>query len=465
MNSRRQFIKANGILGLGLMGGFSGFAVAAASQRQQLGFGALAYKKGNILSLPGGFTAKVISRAGDVMDDGLLTPAMAYGMGAFASGQDNVILVRNHRIPPGSDSAGAFGKNNINLRRMEKGRVYDDSVGDIACLGGVTTLVYDEKKQAPVQEFLNMTGTINNGCGGATKWNTWVSCENSSLRKGDLDKQNEDGVLQQDHGYAFEVSASTAMGQTKEPVPIRSMGRFKRNALLFHPSAPVAYQTEDEINGVMYRYLLPEEGKLSEGGKLQAMVIKNWPSADTRNWECLKSPKFPMHQQFDVEWIDLDDPQSPNDDLRMRAWKSGAARFSSAAGIWRHKDQIFIAGSSGGKRGGGQVFRYIPSVDEGRPKEKGAKIELIFEPNDLSVLQNGYGLIVSPWGDILLSERGQDARITGLTPKGQTYPLAQNIAYRGSEIGGLVFSPAGKTLFVSIPHPGVTLAITGPWIK
>ena len=36
--------------------------------------------------------------------------------------------------------------------------------------------------------------------------------------------------------------------------------------------------------------------------------------------------------------------------------------------------------------------------------------------------------------------------------------------YRGSEWAGATFSPDGKTLFVNIQTPGVTFAITGPWV-
>jgi len=50
----------------------------------------------------------------------------------------------------------------------------------------------------------------------------------------------------------------------------------------------------------------------------------------------------------------------------------------------------------------------------------------------------------------------------GITPKGELYHLAENVGY-ASELAGGVFSPSGKTYFVNIQGPGITLAITGPW--
>ena len=43
-------------------------------------------------------------------------------------------------------------------------------------------------------------------------------------------------------------------------------------------------------------------------------------------------------------------------------------------------------------------------------------------------------------------------------------PAIEPNDYRDSEWAGATFSPDGKTLFVNIQTPGVTLAITGPWV-
>jgi hypothetical protein len=71
-------------------------------------------------------------------------------------------------------------------------------------------------------------------------------------------------------------------------------------------------------------------------------------------------------------------------------------------------------------------------------------------------------LTVSPWGDLVVCEDDHHPFVVGITPAGQFYKLAENVGYM-SEFAGGVFSPDGSTYFVNIQHPGLTLAITGPW--
>jgi secreted PhoX family phosphatase len=168
---------------------------------------------------------------------------------------------------------------------------------------------------------------------------------------------------------------------------------------------------------------------------------------------------------FDVSWVDLDDVEAPEGDLRLRGRKLGAAIFSSGEGMSYGKNELFFTASSGGKAELGQVFRYVPSKYEGQPMEKDSpgKLELFIESRSIDIFQACDNLTVAPWGDVIICEDRKDARIVGITPAGETYVLAQNVGYRESEFAGPVFSPSGKTLFVNIQSPGLTLAITGPW--
>ena len=43
------------------------------------------------------------------------------------------------------------------------------------------------------------------------------------------------------------------------------------------------------------------------------------------------------------------------------------------------------------------------------------------------------------------------------------FTLARN-AFNGSEFAGACFSPDGSTLFVNLQSPGITVAITGPFL-
>ncbi len=457
-NSRRNFIKNAGIVSLGFVG-LNQFISTGCSTISVPGYGVLLPPSEGILSLPKGFSSTVISRKGDLMNDGLISPGMHDGMGVFKGNNDKIILIRNHENLPGAEATGPFAVGSKLMNKVSKDKIYDFAKGERTCVGGTTTLVYNEQTQKIELEYMSLLGTVRNCAGGITPWNSWITCEETVVKKGD-----EDGFLEKDHGYNFEISASDRVGLI-DPVPIKAMGRFVHEAVAVHPKEGIVYQTEDSEDGVFYRYMPNVKGDLHKGGKLQCLTINEWKSADTRNWESLKSAFFPVNKSFEVSWIDLDDVEAPGNDLRLRGYQQGAVRFARAEGIWYGKNELFFACTSGGKNGNGQIFRYVPSKFEGQSKEKDspAKLELYLEPNNTDTFQNCDNLTIAPWGDVIICEDKHDPRIIGITPQGKTYLIAKNIGYRQSEFAGPVFSPSGNTLFVNIQSPGLTLAITGPW--
>lgn len=460
-NGRRDFLKSSSLISLGFLG-LNNFAVNAATtvlKEDTYGFGPLSHKLGDILSLPKGFTANLISESGANMQDGLVSPGNHDGMGAFAGKNGKVILIRNHELSPYSKN-GPFGSGFSLVNKINKNKIYDFAGGKRTCVGGTTTMVYDEAKGKVDLEYLSLVGTVRNCAGGVTPWNSWVTCEESDLKKGD-----EQGTLEKDHGYNFEVKASDMIMLT-DPIPLKAMGRFVHEAVAVHRSTGIVFQTEDMGDACFYRYIPKEYGNLHKGGKLQALVIKEWKSADTRNWK--DSTKiFPQKKSFEVEWLDLDNVEAPDNDLRLRAYAKGAARFARGEGIWFGKNELYFVCTNGGSKTYGQIFKYTPSKYEGKPEEKNnpGKLELFMEPNNTDIFQYCDNLTVAPWGDVVICEDKNDARIIGITPQGKSYVIAQNIGYRKSEFAGPVFSPSGKTLFINIQSPGVTLAITGPWNK
>jgi secreted PhoX family phosphatase len=54
--------------------------------------------------------------------------------------------------------------------------------------------------------------------------------------------------------------------------------------------------------------------------------------------------------------------------------------------------------------------------------------------------------------------------LIGITPQGGAYTFARN-ARDNSEFAGACFSPDGRTMFVNIYDPGLTLAVWGNWAK
>ena len=457
--TRRKFIKNSAVVSLGFLG-LNQFALSGCKMDATPGFGALKYHKGDILSLPKGFTSKVISRTGDKMSDGFYTPGNHDGMSVFNMDNGKIMLIRNHELTPGSYGEGPFGDGNKLIEKIDKNKVYDMAKGGMnTCVGGTTSMIYDEANQKIELQYLSLIGTVRNCSGGRTPWNSWITCEETAFKKGDVD-----GSLEKDHGYNFEVPANGQIGLI-DPVPIKEMGRFVHESAAVHPTLGIVYQTEDEGDGLFYRFLPNENGNLHKGGKLQCLVIKEWKSADTRNYKELKTDRFPEKKTYDVTWMDLDDVESPEGDLRFRGFKQGAAIFSSGEGMSYGKDELFFTCSSGGVTGNGQIFRYIPSPFEGQDQEKDnpGKLELFLESKSVETFQFCDNLTVAPWGDVVICEDNVDPRIIGITPQGKAYVIAQNIGFRESEFAGPVFSPSGKTLFVNIQSPGLTLAITGPW--
>jgi secreted PhoX family phosphatase len=244
------------------------------------------------------------------------------------------------------------------------------------------------------------------------------------------------------------------------------MGRFNHEAVAVDPRTGIVYLTEDRGDSLIYRFIPNTPGRLLNGGKLQALAIAEQKSFDTRNWESLTTAKFPLRQAKAVEWIDIENVESPEDDLRYQGFNNGAAVFARGEGMWWGKNEVYFACTNGGHISSGQVFRYTPSASEGRPDEKKSQgqLELFAESQDKDILKNCDNLTVAPWGDVVLCEDAPHPFLVGITPEGEYYKLGENVGFK-SEFAGGVFSPSGETYFVNMQGAGLTVAITGPWKK
>lgn len=454
---RRHFFKTATAFSLGFFGlgklTAQGAILSSKSGIIMEPYGKLIPDPEGVFDLPQGFTYKIISRAGDRMDDGFFVPHRPDGMATFPGEKGRTILIRNHEVnSDAKNSESAFGNDLEMLNKLDPGLIYDSGSEQRFGKGGTTTVVYNTKTQEVEKQFLSLSGTIRNCAGGPTPWNSWLTCEETI--------ELADGSLKKDHGFIFEVPAS-AEGPVK-PLPLKDMGRFNHEAVAVDPKSGVVYLTEDRHDGLVYRFIPNEPGNLAAGGKLQALVIPNKPALDTRNWD---EQLVKTGQVFDVSWIDMDDVSAPEDDLRFRGFRMGAARFARGEGMWYGEDAMYFACTNGGKAEKGQIWKYTSSPREGTRKETGepGKLELFVEPNDGNVIDNADNLTVSPWGDLIVCEDGAGSQnLVGVTSKGEIYKFGHN-ALNDSELTGATFSPDGTTLFVNIQHAGLTLAITGPW--
>lgn len=456
--NRRHFLQT----AAGFALGFIGLRRLTASQTAPLsshalaveGFGPLMPDPQGVLDLPQAFTYQIISRAGQRMIDGFVVPRNQDGMAAFPDASGLTILICNHEVQSGrSGSYGAFGPRNELFRKVDPALVYDVGTTGGPCLGGTTTMVYNTRTGRVDRSFLSLVGTLRNCAGGPTPWNSWITCEETVERA--------DWRLAKDHGYCFEVPAMVTPALVKA-VPLKAMGRFNHEAVAVDPASGIVYETEDRSDGLIYRFLPRRAGQLAAGGRVQALGMREHARMDTRNWkERLVHPR----STFEVTWVDLDNVDSPDDDLRYRGFEKGAARFARAEGMWYGRTAVYFACTNGGFKKKGQIWRYRPSRYEGEPDERHVpgRLELFIEPDDGAFVENADNVTVTPWGDLILCEDGSGEQyLVGVTPAGQLYKFARNAMGR-SEFAGATFGPDGATLFVNIQNPGLTLAVTGPW--
>lgn len=454
--TRRAFLGASAVtLGLaGLRSIFDPRGLLAAVRVDP--FGPLIDDPAGLLALPEGFSYTILSRAGETMDDGFIVPDAHDGMATFPGPDGLTLLVRNHEVSWGAEAErGPFGADNALFANLDPTRCWDAGEdGTTPGLGGTTTLLYDTVNQRLVGHRLSLVGTVRNCAGGPTPWGSWVTCEETTQRAG------TNGAMY-DHGYNFEVPAVWGAPPVA-PVALKAMGRFNHEAIAVDEASGIVYQTEDDGEGLIYRFIPTVPGNLAAGGRLQALAFVDAPSFDTRNWD---GQAIEVGTEHAVTWIDMEDVESPEGDLRHRGFAQGAARFARGEGMWTGEDGIYFACTNGGRERKGQIWRYRPSPQEGTPAETGSpgRIELFVEPNDSALVENADNLCVAPWGDLIICEDGtSDDYIVGVTPSGELYHFAHNMAGPG-EFAGSCFSPDGTTLFVNMQAEGHTVAITGPW--
>ena len=405
-----------------------------------------------ILDLPEGFSYSIISQQGDKMDDGLLVPSNADGMTCIDMGNNKVALIRNHEIghvPRLSTffRNNPFGKYYRKFKRENSKYFYDIKKNKTHCFGGTSTIIYNLATEKVESQYLSLAGTLVNCSGGKTPWGTWISCEETTIDKGTGITKN--------HGYNFEVVPSLTPKLTK-PKPLKEMGRFRHEGVAFDQSGNV-YQTEDKSDGLFYRFIPNIKEKLDKGGKLQILSFKDWRGVDTRNW---KNNFITSNQKYKVKWIDIDDVESPNNDLRIRGNAMGGAIFARGEGIFCMDDTIFFTATIGGKNKSGQIWKYEPYKNSSE-----GEIELFYESKNSNDLNMPDNIVLAPNGSVIVCEDGKGTdRLVSINKEKKISYLAKN-ALNNSEIAGVCFSPDHKTLFLNMYKPTITFAIKGPWDK
>ncbi|MBT8049473.1 MAG: DUF839 domain-containing protein [Xanthomonadales bacterium] len=463
--SRRQFLKASllgaGGISIGLIA-FSRYYPAGKPLAISEPMGPLRVVNDEttglpLLRLPEGFRYKSLSWAGARLHDGNAVPGSADGMGVVRHEGSRVTLVRNHEL---QGAGGPIG---------DPEKAYD------ATPGGTTTLVFDTQKEALIDSWVSLGGTLYNCAGGVTPWGTWLSCEESTFSPAMAHlspptKQRYWNVenARRPHGFVFEVPADGIA----EPEPIEAMGQFFHEAVAIDPDTGIAYMTEDTgPNAGFYRYIPDVPGKLARGGRLQMMKVVDRPNM---------KDYLILGEEMDVEWVDVPDPAAglvqahPNGDgVVSQGIAAGGSAFVALEGCAYSEGRVYFTSKLGGRAVSGYVLEYHPARE---------KIWMVFQSEGHHHFSGPDNIIMSPRGSLVICEdrlnlNKKAQNIAGLTRDGELFRFCQvNPKLRGqfgghdlaatalnSEWAGATFSRDGNWLFLNIYNPGLTLAITGPW--
>lgn len=369
-----------------------------------------------ILDLRRGLEYRIIERTFDPMTDGHRVPAAPDGMACFAGPKNTWVLMRNHEL----DHNLALGP----FRGKPVPEAYDARAA-----GGVTRVVLDATTGERLSSNLVLAGTLRNCAGGPSPWG-WITCEETTVR---------------DHGYAF--LCSTSAERVAAPRRIPGYGRFRHEAAAINPRTSIAYLTEDQRDGCLYRFV-PHEAHDPFVGKLQALCHAHEPNFAL-------SAGLKTGQSIPVSWVDINDPTPTSDKVRHEAARAGAAQLSRGEGIWFADDTVWICSTDGGRAGAGQVFAL------GVGGKDNDKLRLVAESPGRSVLDMPDNITIAPWGDIVVAEDGSGEQyVRAITRRGEVIDLAKNAKSQG-ELAGVCFSPDGSTLFLNLQLDGMTVAIRG----
>ncbi|MGR3935548.1 alkaline phosphatase PhoX [Streptomyces sp. BRA346] len=359
-----------------------GAAYAAPAQKGPGPYGALLAADANGIALPSGFTSRVIARSGQTV------PGTSYawhsapdGGACFADGTGWIYVSNSEINPSGGASAVKFNAS------------------------GTITGAYRI-----------LSNTRQNCAGGATPWNTWLSCEEVSL------------------GYVYETDPWGGDAAVRRD----AMGKFKHEAAAADPVRRVIYLTEDETDGCFYRFIPTTWGNLSSG-QLQVLVAGTATSGSYR-------------------WANVPDPDGSPTATRDQV--SAAKIFNGGEGCHYANDTVWFT-----TKGDNRVWQL--NLANGT-------YELAYDdslvnpgPAPLTGVDNVTG---SSSGDLFIAEDGGNMEICIITPDDIVAPFLRISGQSGSEITGPAFSPDGKRLYFSSQRGttgsssgGITYEVTGPF--
>jgi secreted PhoX family phosphatase len=391
---RRTILKA-GILGpAAFISSQMLWALPEERQRDWAGWGKLGKSNLGGVRLPRGFRARIV----------------AYSDSSPVDGSD----FEWHRAPDGGACFPDEGGGWIYVSNSELDRGQ----------GGASALRFSSDGTL-VDAYPILQGGERNCAGGATPWNTWLSCE---------EPEGDPGL-----GLVWECDP---YGR-QQAVPRPALGLFRHEAVAVDLHNGVLYMTEDTSRGCLYRYIPAGRGPGGrydlERGELQ---VATWGNEGRTG----------------LAWQPVPDPSATATPTRRQI--DSAAHFNGGEGIVWHNGKVYFT-----TKGDNRLWRYAT--------ESGA-IDIVYDDVHFSspALQGVDNLAVTCCGDVLVAEDADTMRLVAVNPAGQVQPLVELRGHRGSEVAGPAFNPAGTHLYFSSQRGrtgagggsgGMTFEVTGPF--
>ncbi|MFE7134350.1 alkaline phosphatase PhoX [Streptomyces sp. NPDC057638] len=357
-----------------------GAAVAEPARPGVGPYGALRPADGHGMRLPSGFSSRVVARSRQRVGPTAYVWHDAPDGGACYADGTGWIYVSNAEVTPGGASAIRFSSS-----------------------GAVTSA------------YRILSDTRQNCAGGATPWNTWLSCEEVS------------------RGYVYETDPWGARAAVRRD----AMGRFQHEAAAADPVRRTVYLTEDESDGCLYRFTPTTWGDLS-AGRLQVLVAGSATSGSYR-------------------WADVPDPDGSPTATRQQV--PGAKRFSGGEGCHYANDTVWFT-----TKGDNRVWQLNVARDT---YELAYDDSLISGSAPLTGVDN---VTSAASGDLFVAEDGGTMDICVITREGIVATFLRLDGQSASELTGPAFSPDGSRLYFSSQRGsggsssgGITYEVTGPF--
>lgn len=387
---RRSFLQTGLVAGAALLSpAFLRAALAGPAVPGAGPYGALQAADANGLMLPAGFTSRQIAQGGSLVEGTTYPWHFAPdGQAMYRTGDGGSILAQNSEVP------GVLG-------------------------GGSSAIRFDAEGTITGAHRI-LAGTNLNCGGGPTPWGTWLSGE-----------EHEGGMI-------WEADPAGILPQVPRP----ALGNFAHEAAAVDPATSQVYLTEDQPNGLFYRFTPALEGDLSVG-LLEAAVVAPGGA---------------------VTWATVPDPNIVTQGKQTREQVPEATRFRGGEGLWHHEGVIYFT-----TKGDNKVWA-LHLADQ--------RLETLYDRDATpgAMLSGVDNVTVSPSGDVYVCEDGGDLEICVISPEGEVAPFLRltGVDHEGSEMTGVVFDPSARRMYFSSQRakpfvPGTPLAlgatfeVTGPF--